>query len=92
MRDPRGPGNIALLTHAPNDLTVLRSAIAQLPAELATVSGVNLQSIDSPALMQALLAEELASVQVIVLRVLGRLGSVAGFAELARHAKQRDKI
>ena len=75
---------IALLTHAPNDLTVLQSALAQLPQEFPAVAGVNLQALESETQMAALLTHELADAQIIILRVLGRLGSVPGFAELLR--------
>jgi cobaltochelatase CobN len=79
--------NIALLTHAPNDLMVLQSALAQLPDDLIEVSGINLQALESDAQMTELLAHQLASARIIVLRVLGRLGSVHGFTDLLRHAK-----
>ncbi len=78
---------IALLTHAPNDLTVLHSALAQLPDGFATVTGINLQALDSDAQMSELLSTQLASARIIVLRVLGSLGSVPGFAELRQQAQ-----
>ncbi|MDP3844342.1 MAG: cobaltochelatase subunit CobN [Oxalobacteraceae bacterium] len=80
---------IALLTHAPNDLTVLHSALAQLPQEFPAVTGVNLQALENEAQMAALLEHELAEAQIIILRVLGRLGSVPGFAELLQQARKR---
>ena len=39
--------------------------------------------------MAELLEHQLASASIIVLRVLGRLGSVPGFADLVRHAKKQ---
>ncbi len=83
--------HIALLTHAPNDLTVLHSALAQLPQDFPPVTGVDLQALESEAQMAALLARELAATQIIVLRVLGRLGSVPGFAELVGQARRRGR-
>jgi cobaltochelatase CobN len=81
--------NIALLTHAPNDLMVLQSALAQLPEDFTEVSGINLQALESDAQMTELLNHQLASARIIVLRVLGRLGSVPGFTDLLRHAKNQ---
>ena len=83
------PAQIALLTHAPNDLTVLGSAQAQLPAEFSTVFGVNLQTLDSEAQMAALIGSQLAGAKVIIVRVLGRLSSVAGFGHLLQHARSK---
>lgn len=80
---------IALLTHAPNDLTVLQSALSQLPQEFPAVAGVNLQALESETQMATLLTHELADAQIIILRVLGRLGSVPGFAELLRQVQNR---
>jgi cobaltochelatase CobN len=81
--------NIALLTHAPNDLMVLQSALAQMPEGFPEVTGINLQALESDAQMAELLGHQLASANIIVLRVLGRLGSVPGFADLVRHAKKQ---
>ncbi|MHB8745915.1 MAG: cobaltochelatase subunit CobN, partial [Gammaproteobacteria bacterium] len=82
---------IALLTHAPNDLMVLHSALAQLPQDFTPVTGVNLQAVESDAQMTALLTRQLAAARIVVLRVLGRLGSVPGFAELLRHAQAQGR-
>ncbi|WP_152556617.1 cobaltochelatase subunit CobN [Methylobacter tundripaludum] len=81
--------NIALLTHAPNDLMVLQSAQAQMPEGFPEVTGINLQALESDAQMAELLEHQLVSANIIVLRVLGRLGSVPGFADLVRHAKKQ---
>ena len=82
---------IALLTHAPNDLMVLQSAQAQMPEGFPEVTGVNLQALESDAQMADLLEHQLVSARIIVLRVLGRLGSVPGFAYLLRHAKSQGR-
>lgn len=82
---------IALLTHAPNDLTVLHSALAQMPPDFPPVGGVNLQALESDAQMAALLAHEIAAARIIILRVLGRLGSVPGFAELLSQARSQGR-
>ena len=92
MREMNAAGaRIALLTHAPNDLTVLHSALAQLPQEFPPVTGVNLQALESEAQMTALLAHEFVAAQIIILRVLGRLGSVPGFAELIGQARKQGR-
>ena len=80
---------IALLTHAPTDLMVLQSALLQMPDSFPEVSGHVLQALESDAQMAELLAQQLASSRIIVLRVLGRLGSVPGFAELVRQTKSQ---
>lgn len=87
----RGGVRIALLTHAANDLIVLHSALAQVPEDFPAVRGVNLQGLDSEAGMSALLAAELASVQIIIVRLLGRLGSVPGFAGLLQHVRTQSR-
>ncbi|MDO9167494.1 MAG: cobaltochelatase subunit CobN [Methylobacter sp.] len=78
---------IALLTHAPNDLMVLQSAQAQMPEGFSQCIGINLQALESDAQMAELLKHQLAPARIIVLRVLGRLGSVPGFTDLLRHVK-----
>ncbi|MDP1772474.1 MAG: cobaltochelatase subunit CobN [Methylobacter sp.] len=83
--------DIALLTHAPNDLMVLQSALAQMPDDFPQCIGINLQALESDAQMAELLEHQLASARIIVLRVLGRLGSVPGFADLLRHAKSQGR-
>ena len=82
---------IALLTHASNDLTVLHSALAQMPADFPLVTGINLQALDDEAHMTSLLAQQLGAARIIVLRVLGRLGSVPGFAELVSEARRQGR-
>jgi len=77
--------SIALLTHTANDLTVLHNAVTQLPKDFTKVIGINLQTLESEAQKPIMLIEQLASVRVIVLRVLGGLGSVPGFPELLKH-------
>ncbi len=82
---------IALLTHAPTDLMVLHSALLQMPDSFPAVSGHVLQALESDAQMTELLAQQLAPARIIVLRVLGRLGSVPGFTELVRYAKSQGR-
>jgi cobaltochelatase CobN len=86
-----GPADVALLTHASNDLTVLHQAQAQLPSGFARVAGVNLQSLDADTSMAAWLAGDLRAARVIIVRVLGRLGSVPGFTELVDHARRHGR-
>src|SRR5450830_207252 len=85
------PARVALLTHASTDLAILQHALTQLPEDFPVTLGVNLQNVENEAQMEALLAGPLADVDIIVLRVLGRLGSVAGFAALLRHAQGRGR-
>ncbi|MDO9424984.1 MAG: cobaltochelatase subunit CobN [Methylobacter sp.] len=80
---------IALLTHAPNDLIVLQSALTQMPEGFPQCTGINLQALESDTQMAELLNHQLGTARIIVLRVLGRLGSVPGFADLLRLAKNR---
>jgi cobaltochelatase CobN len=80
--------HIALLTHTANDLTVLHSAIGQLPQDFAAVAGINLQTLENERQITDLLSGQLAATRIIILRVLGRLGGVPGFSELLRHARQ----
>jgi cobaltochelatase CobN len=37
---------IALLTHAPNDLTVLHNALLHMPADFPATTGVDLQALE----------------------------------------------
>ncbi len=80
---------LALLTHAPSDLTMLHSALAQLPQDFPPVAGVNLQALENETQLGEMLAAEFADVRIVVLRVLGRLGSVPGFADLLKHVEAR---
>ncbi|MBC7452563.1 MAG: cobaltochelatase subunit CobN, partial [Massilia sp.] len=82
---------IALLTHASNDLTVLHSALAHMPPDFPLVTGINLQALEDEAHMTSLLAQQLGAARIIVLRVLGRLGSVPGFAELVSEARRQGR-
>ncbi len=83
--------DIALLTHAPNDLMVLQSALAQMQEGFPQCTGINLQGLESDAQMAKLLQHQLAPARIIVLRVLGRLGSVPGFTDLVRQAKNQGR-
>ncbi|MFB9242938.1 cobaltochelatase subunit CobN [Massilia antarctica] len=85
---PQGPAHIALLTHASNDLTVLHHAVGQLPPEFGAVAGVSLQALDADGGATALFSREVQGARIIILRVLGRLGSVPGFADLVSHARR----
>ncbi|WP_016834945.1 cobaltochelatase subunit CobN [Herbaspirillum lusitanum] len=82
---------IAVLTHASTDLAILHHALTQLPGDFPATIGINLQGVENEARMSELLQSELADADIIVLRILGRLGSVAGFAELLRHAQRQGR-
>ena len=98
MLDPRPvqahrvpPARIAVLTHASTDLAMLQHAQSQLPEDFPPTLGINLQQVENEAQMETLLAARLGAADVIVLRVLGRLGSVPGFAALLRHAQAQGR-
>ncbi len=80
---------VALLTHAPNDLFVLRNAVTQLPAGFPPVAGIDLQRLEDEAQMAALVTRELSEAKVIILRVLGGCRAVPGLSELARSVRAR---
>ena len=80
---------IALLTHAPSDLAVMAAARRLLPADFDAVCAIDLQAMGEPGHMPALLADELADARIIILRVLGRFGSVPGMAELVAHVHRQ---
>ncbi len=83
--------SIALLTHAPTDLLVLQSALLQMPEGFPQLTSQVLQGLVSAEQMVDLLEHQLASARIIVLRVLGRPGSVPGFAELVRYSKSHGR-
>jgi cobaltochelatase CobN len=96
MLDLQKPhARIVLLTHAPSDLAMLHSAIKLLPVDFPQSAGVNLQSIesetaqDSTPVIVSNIPNSIASAEIIILRVLGRLSAVQGFTELVNQAKQR---
>ncbi|EJN06952.1 cobaltochelatase subunit CobN [Herbaspirillum sp. YR522] len=98
MSDSGAPARIVLLTHASTDLSMLASARLQLPADFPVVAGHDLQQLQSaddgaPARqgLAALLRGPLAGAEVIVLRVLGRLGAIAGVGELVRVARSQGR-
>ncbi len=80
---------IALLTHASGDLTVLAAARAQLPDGFASVQAVDLQQCATSAQMMSLLEHDLAGCRLILVRVLGRLGSVPGLTELVNEVRRQ---
>ncbi|MDN0083156.1 cobaltochelatase subunit CobN [Crenobacter sp. SG2305] len=79
--------HIVLLTHAGTDLSALARARALLPDDFAAVEAVNLQSIDGPERMDALIATTLAEARVLLVRLLGRASAVPGFDALRRDAE-----
>ncbi|MDY7579549.1 cobaltochelatase subunit CobN [Herbaspirillum sp. RTI4] len=84
------PCDLALLTHTANDLAVLHNARRQLPVEFAAaIRGIDLQALESDSRMAELLRTELATARILIVRVLGRLGSIPGFGELLRHVRQQ---
>ena len=94
---PKANARIVLLTHAPSDLVMLHSALELLPADFPQCAGVNLQGVESEAVQDSTPVivsnnpKSLASAEIIILRVLGRLSAVQGFTELVNQAKQRGR-
>ncbi len=91
----KSTARIVLLTHAPSDLAMLHSALKLLPADFPQYAGVNLQKVESELAQDSTpvnvhtIRDSIASAEIIILRVLGRLSAVQGFTELVNQAKQR---
>jgi cobaltochelatase CobN len=81
-------GGIMLLSHADTDLLTLTKTKELLPAELK-VSAYSLNALHSEEQMEVLLAGELGSARVIVLRVHGPLNCVPGFDRLRAMCVER---
>jgi cobaltochelatase CobN len=79
---------IMLLSHADTDLLTLTKTRELLPPELQ-VSAYSLNALHSKEQMEVLLAGELGSTRVIVLRVHGPLSCVPGFDELRAMCLER---
>ena len=77
-----GIATIALLTHAPSDVAVMLGARQQLPADFPAIEAVDLQQLDAPAQIAALLTGELSATRIVLLRVLGRWSDVPGLTDL----------
>jgi len=88
LGDFKTPG-LALLSHADSDLLMLSVAVASLPEGFLAVMGVNLQSIKTEDEM-AILLERLSAVKAVIVRLLGKAGSVPGFTQLVDLAKEKD--
>ena len=82
-------GGIVFLTHADTDLLALHHALQVLPDDFPKTSGINLMAVKSEAHMAQLLDREIAAAQIIILRILGRPGSIPGFHELVRRVKSQ---
>jgi cobaltochelatase CobN len=81
-------GGIMLLSHADTDLLTLAKTRELLPAELK-VSAYSLNALHSEEQMEVLLAGDLGSARVIVLRVHGPLSCVPGFDRLRAMCVER---
>jgi cobaltochelatase CobN len=75
---------VALLSHADTDLLAIQRIRPELPADL-TVTGLSLNTLRSEEQMALLLEGDLASHQIIVLRLHGPTKTVFGFELLRRH-------
>ncbi len=93
MPAPAGPGGeggrirIALLSHADTDLLALRRARSLLPEDIDIVGG-SLLRIQSDEQMSLLLDGDLAGARIVVVRLHGEIGGVAGFAQLQARTRQ----
>ncbi len=85
---PSLTGGIMLLSHADTDLLTLTKTRELLPAELK-VNAYSLNALRSEEQMEVLLAGELGSARVIVLRVHGPLSCVPGFDRLRAMCLER---
>src|ERR1700679_641967 len=81
-------GGLMLLSHADTDLLTLTKTRELLPPELR-VGAYSLNALRNEDQMEVLLAGELGSVQVIVLRVHGPLSCVPGFDRLRVRCQER---
>jgi cobaltochelatase CobN len=87
-RQPQLTGGIMLLSHADTDLLTLAKTRELLPDELK-VTAYSLNALHSEEQMEVLLAGELGSARVIVLRVHGPLSCVPGFDRLRAMCLER---
>ncbi|WP_213805106.1 cobaltochelatase subunit CobN [Granulicella sp. dw_53] len=85
---PQLDGRIMLMSHADTDVLTLMKARELLPAELK-VGAYSLNSLHSEDQMDVLLAGDLGSARVIVLRVHGPLSCVPGFDKLRATCLER---
>lgn len=83
---------IVFLSHADTDLLTLHRAIQSLPEEFPRTLGINLLAVKSEAHMSQLLDREIAAAKIIILRILGRPGSIPGFSELVQRAKKQGQF
>ncbi len=83
------PASITVFTHAPNDLMVLEGASKQLPQEFPGIKTINLQALEDSSQLAAILDEDLSSTQIIVLRILGRVGDIPGFPQLIPYIQKQ---
>ncbi len=85
----QNPAAIAVLTHAANDLMVLESASQQLPNDFPELKTINLQMLEDKSQLLDLLKDDFFSCKIIILRVLGRLGTIPGFPQLIQHVQKQ---
>lgn len=81
--------DIVLLTHSDSDLATLGHCTSLLPEDFPNVSGFSLQAIATTQDMVDLLTSTLATSRVLVVRVLGRPDSIAGWPALLRSCRDR---
>ncbi len=82
---------LVLLSHADTDLLALAGALPLLPPDFPTVDGVALGDIKQEAHLQRLAAERLGAARVLVVRLLGRVGSVPGLSQWVEQVRREDR-
>jgi cobaltochelatase CobN len=80
---------IVFLSHADTDLLSLHRSLELLPEAFPQTLGINLLAVKSDAHMAQLLDREIAVAKIIILRILGRPGTIPGFSELVSRVKKQ---
>ncbi len=80
---------IAFLTHADSDLLLLSQARKLLPQDFPHVLGYNLQNLSDEGVAARFMEEDLSTVRIVLMRVLGRPDGIPGLADLLKLAALR---
>jgi cobaltochelatase CobN len=84
-------GEILLLTHAGNDLVALRQARDVLPNDFPATDGFHLHTVEENGGLPCLIEAFEDQPRLVIVRLLGRLQSIAGFQTLAADARARGR-
>jgi cobaltochelatase CobN len=85
---PAAQAGLLLLTHADTDVLSLHHARHDLPADFPAVRAASLSNITTEEHMAALMAAEVRTARVIVVRLLGSAASLPGFRQLVETARR----